>query len=195
MEINKLAAILFSAVFVNNLVFSRFLGLCPFFGVSKKLGPAVGVGGAVTFVMVMSTLAVYPLQYFVLLPWHLDRFLQITVFIFVIAALVQILEVSLKKFTPALHQALGVYLPMVTTNCAVLGTAFIAVSEKYNLAECAVFSFAAGSGFTLALVMMASVRERLDRAKVPSPFRDLPISFITAALMALAMNGFIGIVK
>jgi Na+-translocating ferredoxin:NAD+ oxidoreductase subunit A len=195
MDLNKILVILFGAVFVNNFIFSRFLGLCPFFGVSKKLGPAVGMGSAVTFVMVVSTLVIYPLQYFVLVPLHLDKFLQIIVFIFVIAAFVQLTELALKKLSPSLYQALGIYLPLITTNCAILGTAFIVVNERYNLLESAVFSLSAGAGFTLALVMMASVRERLDRAKVPVSFKDLPVSFITAALMALAMSGFIGIVK
>lgn len=194
MDINKLAVILFGAIFINNFIFSRFLGLCPFFGTTKKLDSAIGMGSAVTFVMVISTLLIYPLNYYVLVPWHLDKFLQIIVFIFVIAAFVQLMEYVLKRFV-SLYQSLGIYLPMITTNCAILGTAFIVIGEKYNLVESVVFSFAAGAGFTLALIMMASVRERLSRAKVPAAFRDLPIAFITAALMSLAMYGFLGIVK
>lgn len=195
MDISKLAVIFFGAIFINNFIFSRFLGFCPFFGTTKKLDSAIGMGSAVTFVMVVSTLVIYPLNYFVLVPYHLDKFLQIIVFIFVIAAFVQLMEFVLKKFVPALYQSLGIYLPLITTNCAILGAAFIVINERYNLVESVVFSFAAGAGFTLALIMMASVRERLSRAKVPAAFKDLPVAFITAALMSLAMYGFLGIVK
>lgn len=195
MEISKLLTILFSAIFINNFIFARFLGFCPFFGVTKKLSSAVGMGFAVIFVMVLSTLVIYPVNYYILVPYHLDKFLQIIVFIFIIAAFVQLMEFVMKRFVPSLYQALGIYLPLITTNCAILGAAFIVINEKYDLIESLVFSFAAGAGFTLALIMMASVRERLARAKVPLPFKDLPIAFITAALMALAMYGFLGIVK
>ena len=195
METSKLIALAFGAIFVNNIVFSRFLGLCPFFGVSKKLSSAVGLGTAATFVMVLSVLVIYPLNRYALEPYHLDGFLQLPVFLFVIVALVQLVELLLRRFAPALYQSLGIYLPMITANCAVLGTVLIATGAKYDLLESAVFALAAGAGFTLALIMMASVRERLERAKVPASFQDLPVAFITAGLMALAMTGFIGIFK
>jgi len=195
MDINKIFTLIISAIFINNFIFSRFLGLCPFFGVSKKIDSAIGMGFAATFVLVMSTVVIYPINYFILVPYHLDKFLQIIVFIFVIAAFVQLVELALKKLIPSLYHMLGIYLPLITTNCAILGTAFIVVLEKYTLAESVIFSFSAGLGFTLALIMMAGVRERLVRSKVPKAFKDLPIAFISAALMSLAMFGFIGIVK
>ncbi len=195
MDWNKILVIMVGAIFINNFIFSRFLGFCPFFGVSKKLDSAVGMGFAVVFVMVMSILAIYPVNYYILVPLGLDKFLQIIVFIFVIAAFVQLVEFVLKKLTPGLYHALGIYLPLITTNCAILGAAFIAIGEKFTFLESVLFAFAAGLGFTLALVMMAGVRERLARAKVPKPFKDLPIAFISAALMALAMYGFLGMVK
>lgn len=195
MDWNKILVIMVGAIFINNFIFSRFLGFCPFFGVSKKLDSAVGMGFAVVFVMVMSILAIYPVNYYILVPLGLDKFLQIIVFIFVIAAFVQLVEFVLKKLTPGLYHALGIYLPLITTNCAILGAAFIAIGEKFTFLESVLFAFAAGLGFTLALVMMAGVREKLARAKVPKPFKDLPIAFISAALMALAMYGFLGMVK
>jgi Na+-translocating ferredoxin:NAD+ oxidoreductase subunit A len=195
MDFQKILLIVISAIFINNFIFSRFLGFCPYFGVSRKLDSAVGMGLAVIFVMVMSTIAIYPVNYYILKPYGLDKFLQIIVFIFVIAALVQLVEIALKRFTPGLYHSLGIYLPLITTNCAILGAAFIIMAEKYTFIESIVFSFAAGVGFTLALVMMAGVRDRLAKAKVPKAFKDLPIAFISAALMALAMMGFAGIVK
>jgi len=193
MDFSKLLVILISAIFINNFIFSRFLGLCPFFGVSKKLDSAIGMGFAVIFVLVMSTMAIFPVD--LLLKNMRLEFLRVIVFIFVIAAFVQLVESALKKLVPSLYHALGIYLPLITTNCAILGTAFIVVQEKYNFIESVVFAFAAGVGFTLALIMMSGVRERLARAKVPKAFKDLPIAFISAALMALAMYGFLGIVK
>jgi electron transport complex protein RnfA len=197
---NRILVIMVSAVFINNFVLSRFLGLCPFFGVSKKLDSAVGMGFAVTFVLVMSTLLIYPIQYGIfhhpaLEKYHLERFLDIIVFILVIAAFVQLVELTLRKIAPALYRALGIYLPLITTNCAILGTAFIVIREKYTFAESLLFSFFAGVGFTLALVMMAGVRERLTLSRVPKAFQDLPIAFVSAALMSLAMFGFTGFVK
>lgn len=195
MDINKILTLIFGAIFINNFIFSRFLGLCPFFGVSKKIDSAIGMGFAATFVLVMSTAVIFPVNYYILVPLHLDKFLQIIVFIFVIAAFVQLVELALKKLIPSLYHMLGIYLPLITTNCAILGTAFIVVGEKYNFLESIIFALSAGLGFTLALIMMAGVRERLVRAKVPKAFKDLPIAFISAALMSLAMFGFIGIVK
>lgn len=195
MEFNHIMVIMISAIFVNNFIFSRFLGLCPYFGVSKKMDSAIGMGFAVTFVLTMALMVIYPINKYVLIPLGLDKFLQIIVFIFVIAAFVQLVEIVLKKMSKSLYSALGIYLPLITTNCAILGAAFIAVQEKFNFIESVVFAFSAGLGFTLALVMMASVREKLEMAAVPRAFKDLPIAFITAALMSLAMFGFIGIVK
>ncbi|MEJ5284335.1 MAG: RnfABCDGE type electron transport complex subunit A [Brevinematales bacterium] len=195
MDINKILTLIFGAIFINNFIFSRFLGLCPFFGVSKKIDSAIGMGFAATFVLVMSTAVIFPVNYYILVPLHLDKFLQIIVFIFVIAAFVQLVELALKKLIPSLYHMLGIYLPLITTNCAILGTAFIVVGEKYTFIESIIFALSAGLGFTLALIMMAGVRERLVRAKVPKAFKDLPIAFISAALMSLAMFGFIGIVK
>ncbi|MCX7820525.1 MAG: RnfABCDGE type electron transport complex subunit A [Brevinematales bacterium] len=195
MDINKILTLIFGAIFINNFIFSRFLGLCPFFGVSKKIDSAIGMGFAATFVLVMSTAVIFPVNYYILVPLHLDKFLQIIVFIFVIAAFVQLVELALKKLIPTLYHMLGIYLPLITTNCAILGTAFIVVGEKYTFLESIIFALSAGMGFTLALIMMAGVRERLIRAKVPKAFKDLPIAFISAALMSLAMFGFIGIVK
>lgn len=195
MELNKIFTLIVGAIFINNFIFSRFLGLCPFFGVSKKLDSAFGMGFAVTFVLVMSAMVIYPVNYYLLVPYKLDKFLQIIVFILVIASFVQLVELALKKLIPSLYHMLGIYLPLITTNCSILGTAFIVVLEKYNFIESLVFSFSAGLGFTLALIMMASVREKLLRAKVPKAFKDLPIAFISAALMSLAMFGFIGMVK
>ncbi|MGC8770628.1 MAG: electron transport complex protein RnfA [Brevinematia bacterium] len=192
---NKILTLIFGAIFINNFIFSRFLGLCPFFGVSKKIDSAIGMGFAATFVLVMSTAVIFPVNYYILVPLHLDKFLQIIVFIFVIAAFVQLVELALKKLIPSLYHMLGIYLPLITTNCAILGTAFIVVGEKYTFIESIIFALSAGLGFTLALIMMAGVRERLVRAKVPKAFKDLPIAFISAALMSLAMFGFIGIVK
>ncbi len=191
----KIFTLIVGAIFINNFIFSRFLGLCPFFGVSKKIDSAIGMGFAATFVLVMSTAVIYPINYYILVPLGLDKFLQIIVFIFVIAAFVQLVELMMKKLIPSLYHMLGIYLPLITTNCAILGTAFIVVGEKYSFIEGIIFAFSAGMGFTLALIMMAGVRERLLRAKVPAAFKDLPIAFISAALMSLAMFGFIGIVK
>ncbi len=193
MDFSKLIVIVISAIFINNFIFSRFLGFCPFFGVSKKLDSAIGMGFAVIFVLVMSTMVIFPVD--LLLKSMKLEFLRVIVFIFVIAAFVQLVESALKKLVPSLYHSLGIYLPLITTNCAILGTAFIIVQEKYNFIEGVVFAFSAGLGFTLALIMMSGVRERLARAKVPKAFKDLPIAFISAALMALAMYGFLGIVK
>ena len=192
MDANKILVIMISSIFVNNFIFSRFLGLCPFFGVSKKIDSAIGMGFAVTFVLVMSSLVIYPINYLVLKDM---KFLQIIVFIFIIASFVQLVEIMLKKQIPSLYSALGIYLPLITTNCAILGAAFIMINEGYSLFESIIFTFSAGLGFTLALIMMAGVRMKLELAKVPDAFKDLPIAFISASLMSLAMYGFIGIVK
>lgn len=194
MDFSNIMVILISAIFVNNFVLSRFLGLCPYFGVSKKIDSAIGMGFAVTFVLTMAVIVIYPVNYYILEPLGLDKFLQIIVFIFVIAAFVQLVEIIMKKFTKALYKALGIFLPLITTNCAILGAVFITIQEKFRFGESVVFAIAAGLGFTLALVMMAGVRERMETANVPKAFQDMPLAFITAALMSLAMFGFLGIV-
>lgn len=195
MTFNHMMVIVISAIFVNNFIFSRFLGLCPFFGVSKKMDSAIGMGFAVTFVLAMSVALIFPLNYYVLVPTGLDKFLQIIIFILVIAGFVQLVEIVLKKLSPGLYHALGIYLPLITTNCAILGSVFIVIPAGFTFAESMVFAVSAGLGFTFALVLMAGVREKLETAKVPKAFEGLPLAFITAALMSLAMFGFIGIVK
>ncbi|OHD55658.1 MAG: electron transport complex subunit RsxA [Spirochaetes bacterium GWF1_51_8] len=192
---NELFVIIISAIFVNNFILSQFLGLCPFFGVSKRMDSAIGMGFAVTFVLVMSIMIIYPINQYILIPLGLDKFLQISVFILVIAAFVQLVEIVLKKLSKGLYKALGIYLPLITTNCAILGSAFLVLQKNFDFLESIVFGFAAGIGFTLALVMMSGVRERLENADVPAAFKDLPIAFITATIMSLAMFGFMGIVK
>lgn len=195
MELNAIFVMLISGIFVNNFILSRFLGLCPFFGVSKKMSSAIGMGFAVTFVLTMAVIVIYPINAYLLVPKGLDKFLQIIVFIFVIAAFVQLVEIILKKFSKGLYQALGIFLPLITTNCAILGAVLITVQEGMGFGESVIFAIASGLGFTLALIMMAGVREKLELSDVPKAFQDLPVSFITAALMSLAMFGFIGIVK
>lgn len=192
---NKIIVIIFSAVFINNFIFSRFAGFCPFFGSSKKLESAAGIGLAVIFVMVMSSIVIYPVNYFLLVPFGLDKFLQIILMIFVITGFIKLVEFLLKKTAPGLYSSIGIYLPIITANCAILGAAFIFIGEKYSYLESIAFAFSSGLGLTLALIMVAGVMERLEGSKVPKVFKDLPIAFISAALMALAIQGFIGIVK
>lgn len=185
-------SIIVTAIFVNNIVFAQFLGICPFLGVSKKLSSATGMGAAVTFVMLLATLVTWLLQIYVLKPLGLD-YMQTIVFILVIAALVQMLEIILKKIAPALYQALGVFLPLITTNCAVLGVAILVIQKEYNLAESLVYAIATAIGFTLALVIFAGIREKLAIIDVPAPMRGVPIALICAGMLALAFMGFAGI--
>lgn len=194
MEMFKtLIIILLSSVLVNNYVLSRFLGICPFLGVSKKLNQAVGMGISVTAVMLLATAVTWPIQYFVL-----DRFglgyMQTIVFILVIAALVQMVEILLKKFSPALHKGLGVYLPLITTNCAVLGVAINNITDSFNFVESIVSSLGCGLGFLLAMVLFSGIRSRIDEAEVPKPFRGVAITLIAASFISLAFMGFAGIV-
>jgi electron transport complex protein RnfA len=189
----KLALILVGAVFVNNFVLARFLGLCPFLGVSKKVETALGMGMAVTFVMVAATACSWLLQYLVLTPFHLE-YLQTIVFILVIATLVQMVEMIVKKSSPVLYQSLGIFLPLITTNCAVLGLAVLSVQQDYSFLQSVVFAFGAAVGFTLALVLFAGLRERLTLCPVPAWFRGTPIALVTAGLLALAFMGFAGLV-
>ena len=188
----KLAAIFFSMIFVDNYVLSKFLGICPFLGVSKKLNSAVGMSVAVTVVMVIATAATWPIYHYVLVPNGLD-YMQTIVFILIIAVLVQLLETVLKKFLPPLYAALGVYLPLITTNCAVLGVALVNVQKGYDFLESVVYGVTGGLGFTLAIVLFASVRERVDKANPPACFKGYPIALIAAGLLALAFMGFSGL--
>ncbi|MBN1619642.1 electron transport complex subunit RsxA [candidate division WOR-3 bacterium] len=185
--------IFISAALVNNFVLSRFLGICPFLGVSKKLDSAVGMGIAVIFVMVLAVSVTWPLQHYILNPLGL-AYLQTITFILIIASLVQLVEMILKKNVPALYHSLGIYLPLITTNCAILGIAIDAILKKYSLAASLVYALGAGIGFTLALVIMAGIRERLETADTPAPFKGTPINLILASLLSIAFMGFSALV-
>jgi len=186
--------IIVSAVFVNNVVFARFLGICPYLGVSKKLDTALGMGFAVTFVMTISTAITYVLYYGILVPYKIE-FMQTVMYILVIASLVQLVEIVLKKVSKSLYSALGIYLPLITTNCAILGVALLAIQEKYSLLLSVLFAFFSAVGFILAIVIFAGIRERLEDADIPKPFRNVPIGLISAAILSLAFMGFSGLVK
>lgn len=185
-------SIIVTAIFVNNIVFAQFLGICPFLGVSKKLSSALGMGAAVTFVMTIATCVTWLIQDMILGPMSLD-YMQTIVFILVIAALVQMLEIIIKKIAPALYQALGVFLPLITTNCAVLGVAILVVQKGFNLGESVVYAISTALGFTLALVIFAGIREHLELMDVPAPMRGVPVALICAGLLAMAFMGFSGI--
>jgi len=193
----KLLFISISTVFVNNFVLMRFLGLCPYIGVSRKLDSALGMGMAVIFVMSMASCITYLIQYYLLVPLHLE-YLQTIAFILTIASLVQFLEMAIAKFAPALYKALGVFLPLITTNCAVLGVAILNVQSTwqdgtpFNFIESVLQGFFAGIGFSLVLLLMAGIREKLDYAAVPESLKGMPIAFIVAGCMALAFLGFAG---
>ncbi len=177
----KFIVILLSAVFVNNYVLSRFLGICPFLGVSKKLDSATGMSLAVIFVMLMATAATYPIQMLILVPNHLE-YLQTIVFILVIAALVQLVEIVLKRYLPSLHRSLGVYLPLITTNCAVLGVTILNIDSEYTFLEAMVNSLGSGLGFFLAMVMFSGVRSKIEGADIPESFKGLPVTLIAASI-------------
>lgn len=194
MDFKSLIIILMGSVLVNNYVLSRFLGICPFLGVSKKLDQATGMGVSVIFVMIMATLATWPIQVFVLETLGLG-YLQTIAFILVIAALVQFIEIVLKKFMPALHKSLGVYLPLITTNCAVLGVTINNISDGYNFVESLVSALGCGLGFLLAMVLFAGVRSRIEDSSIPKHFRGLPVTLISASIVSLAFFGFAGIVE
>ncbi len=181
--------IIITFVFINNFIFTQFLGLCPFIGVSKKMDSAVGMGFAVVFVMTLSSFFTSVIYTQILDPLNIE-YLEIITFILVIAALVQFVEMVIRKISPELYKALGIYLPLITTNCAVLGIAFICVNNEYSILQSVVAGFAAGLGFTLAIILMSSIREKLDRVKVPKALRGAPIAFISAGLMALAFMAF-----
>lgn len=187
-------AILLTGILTENFVLSKFLGICPFLGVSKKLNTAVGMSAAVIFVMVLSTAVTYPINQFLLVKNGLE-YLQTLVFILVIAALVQLVEITLKKFLPALYNSLGIYLPLITTNCAVLGVVLLNIDKSYGFRQSIVNSLGAGLGFMLAMVLFAGVRERLESCEVPKFLQGLPITLIAASLVSVSFLGFTGIVE
>ena len=189
----KFLIILMTSVLVNNYVLSRFLGICPFLGVSKKLNQAVGMGLSVTFVMLMSAAATYPIYTYLLVPNGMD-YMKTIVFILVIAALVQLVEIVLKRFIPALHKSLGIYLPLITTNCAVLGVTINNINDGFGFAESMVSALGCGLGFLLAMVLFAGVRSRIEDANPPESFKGLPITLISASIVALSFMGFTGLV-
>jgi len=189
-----LAIILISAIFVNNFVLARFLGICPFLGVSKNVETALGMGMAVTFVMTVATVVTWFIQYFILVPFGLE-YLQTIAFILVIASLVQLVEMVIQKSSPVLYQSLGIFLPLITTNCAVLGLAVLNIQKDYSFLEGVVFAIGAAGGFTLAMILFAGLRERVALAPVPAPFRGTAIALVTAGLLSLAFMGFAGLVK
>ena len=188
-----LVVIMLSSVFVSNYVLSRFLGICPFLGVSKKINQAVGMGVAVIFVMLAATAVTWPVQMYILNNTGLE-YTQTIVFILVIAALVQFIEIVLKKFIPSLHKSLGVYLPLITTNCAVLGVAINNITDGYNFAESMISSLGCGAGFLLAMVLFSGMRSVINEKNVPEAFKGLPVTLIAAAFISMAFFGFAGIV-
>ena len=186
--------ILLSAVFINNYVLSKFLGICPFLGVSKKLNQAVGMSLAVIFVMLMATAVTWPIQTYLLTPNELG-YLQTIVFILVIAALVQLVEIILKRYIPSLHKSLGVYLPLITTNCAVLGVTILNIDSGYTFAESMVNSLGSGLGFFHAMVIFSGVRSKLEGADIPKAFQGLPITLVAASITSLSFLGFSGVIE
>lgn len=191
---NELVLIFISAVLVNNFVLSRFLGICPFFGVSKQIDTAFGMSMAVTFVMTVAGIVTWIIQYAVLNPFNI-QFLQTIVFILVIASLVQLVEMVIEKTSPALYASLGIFLPLITTNCAILGAAILNVQFQYNFIQMLIFTVGSSLGFGLALILFAGIRQRTDLSDIPKYFKGLPIAFITAGILALAFMGFSGLVK
>ena len=181
-------AIVIGAVFVNNVVLAQFLGICPFLGVSSKVETSLGMGAAVTFVMAIASVVAWLLQTYLLVPFGIE-YMQTIVFILVIAALVQMVEIILKKVSPALYQALGIFLPLITTNCAVLGVAILMIQKEFSLLQGVVYSVSSALGFALALVLFAGIRERLDFEEVPAAFRGVPIALVTAGILAMAFMG------
>lgn len=207
MEIKNLMLIAIASIFINNFVLTRFLGLCPYLGVSRRLDSAIGMGSAVIFVMSIASMVTWLIYTYLLKPSPLNIFyrlfslekppdlvfLRTIAFILVIASLVQFVEMVIQRLSPGLYRALGIYLPLITTNCAILGVTILNIEEAYNFIESVVQGFTAGIGFTLALVLMAGIRERLELADVPKPLRGIPIAFIMAGLMSIAFLGFSGL--
>ncbi len=190
--VESILGIVLSAILTENFILVKFYGICPFMGVSKKSDTAIGMGMAVTFVMGIASAATWAVNHFVLVPLELE-YMQTVVFILVIAAIVQVVEMFLKKSVPSLYQALGIYLPLITTNCAVLGASLVNVQKGYDFLQSVVFGVCGGLGFTLAIVLFASVRERTDKADCPKSFKGYPIALISAGLLALAFMGFSGL--
>jgi len=190
---NDIVVLVIGAIFVNNFVLARFLGICPFVGVSKRVGDAVGMGMAVIFVMILASVASWLTFYYVLTPLKMEYMTTIA-FILIIASLVQFVENVIKKMAPALYKSLGIYLPLITTNCAVLGIALLNVQNGYTLTQTVLHAVGASVGFTMALVLLAGIRERLERADIPPSLKGAPITFITSGLLAIAFMGFIGMV-
>ena len=188
----SLVLIIITAIFVNNVVLAQFLGICPFLGVSKKVDTASGMGMAVTAVLVVATVVTYLIQTYVLNAFGLE-YLQTIAFILVIVALVQMIEIILKKTMPALYQALGVFLPLITTNCCILGVAILVIQKDYDLLEGIIYAVSTGIGFLLAMVLFAGLREQLELANVPKAFEGVPIALVTASLLAMAFMGFSGV--
>jgi len=193
MSLKFLVGIFLAAILTENYILNKFLGICPFLGVSKKLNTAFGMSCAVTVVMVIATAVTWPVYTYVLVPLNLD-YLQTVVFILIIAALVQLLETVMHKYMPPLYNALGIYLPLITTNCAVLGVAILMIQKEFNLLQSVTYSVATALGFALALVLFAGIRERLEFEDVPKAFRGVPIALITAGILAMAFMGFSGLV-
>ena len=192
--LKSLILILMGGVLINNYVLNQFLGICPFLGVSKKVNQATGMGMAVIFVMLFATAATWPIYNFVLVPLKIEYF-QTIVFILVIATLVQFVEIILKRFIPSLHASLGIYLPLITTNCAVLGVTINNITAGYNFLEAMISSLGVGLGFLLAMLLFAGVRSKLDDSNAPKCFRGLPVTLIAASIVAMAFYGFAGIVE
>ena len=184
--------IIIAAVFVNNIVLAQFLGVCPYIGVSAKVDTAAGMTGAVTFVMVIATTVTYLIQHYVLIPFNIT-YLQTITYILVIASLVQMVEIMLKKVSPPLYKALGIFLPLITTNCAVLGVAILTIQKEFNLLEGVVFACANAVGFGLALILFAGIRQHLDMMDLPKGMRGVPAAFVVAGILAMAFMGFAGI--
>ena len=192
--LKELILILMGGVLINNYVLQQFLGICPFLGVSKKLNQATGMGIAVTFVMLVATAATHPIYKYALVPLKLE-YLQTIVFILVIATLVQFVEIILKKFIPSLHSSLGVYLPLITTNCAVLGVTINNINDGFNFLESMVSSLGVGLGFLLAMILFAGVRSRIENCPAPKCFKGVPVTLVAASIVALAFFGFSGVVE
>jgi len=191
---NELFLIIIGTVFVNNFVLARFLGLCPFMGVSRHVETATGMGMAVVFVMTVASTVTWAIQNFILIPFNL-QYLQTIMFILVIASLVQFVEMFIRKVSPTLYQSLGIFLPLITTNCAVLGVALLTVQKSLGFFSTITFAFGSSLGFTLAIVLMAGIRERDEMADIPKPFRGTALAFITAGILSLAFMGFSGMVR
>ena len=191
--LKSLILILMGGVLINNYVLQQFLGICPFLGVSKKVNQAAGMGIAVTFVMLVATAATWPIYHYILAPNY--TYLQIIVFILVIASLVQFVEIILKRFIPSLHRSLGIYLPLITTNCAVLGVTLNNITAKYTFLQSMVSTLGVGLGFLLAMVLFAGVRSRIENCPAPKCFKGIPITLVAASIVALAFFGFSGVVE